>query len=92
LPSQPDKVKIHKITPATGKDRGDLDMKDYVVYQKPPEQTNRLPPLRTLTVDFTLTHTHNGRSHVYSIGQLTNTRRSDGSTEPDGVRRTGGGG
>ena len=25
------KVKIHKITPATGKERGDLEIKDYVV-------------------------------------------------------------
>ena len=29
------KVKIHKITPATGKERGDLEIKDYVVLQKP---------------------------------------------------------
>ena len=25
------KVKIHKITPATGKERGDVEIKDYVV-------------------------------------------------------------
>ena len=25
------KVKIHKITPATGKERGDIEIKDYVV-------------------------------------------------------------
>jgi hypothetical protein len=42
------------------------------------EMTDRLPPPRTLIVDFTLTHTRYGRSHVYSIGQLTNTRFSDG--------------
>jgi hypothetical protein len=29
------KVKIHKITPTTGKERGDIDIKDYVVLQKP---------------------------------------------------------
>ena len=46
-----------------------------------------LPPPRTLIVDFTLTHTHYGRSHVHSIGQLTNTRRSDGAPEPDGALR-----
>ena len=37
------KVKIHKITPSTGKKRGDLEIKDYVVLHKPLEQTNRLP-------------------------------------------------
>jgi hypothetical protein len=30
------KVKIHKITPGTGKER-DLEIKDYVVLQKPQE-------------------------------------------------------
>ncbi len=29
------RVKIHKITPANGKERGDLEIKDYVVLQKP---------------------------------------------------------
>ena len=47
------KVKIHKITPATGKERGDLEIKDYVVLQKPQEQADRLPPPRTLILDFT---------------------------------------
>jgi hypothetical protein len=51
------RVKIHKITPVTGKERGDLEIKDYVVLQKPQEQTDRLPPPRTLILDFTLTHT-----------------------------------
>ena len=81
------RVKIHKITPATGKERGDLEVKDYVVLQKPHEQTDRLPPPRTLILDFTLTHTRFGRSHVHSIGQLTHTRRSDGAPEPDGSLR-----
>jgi hypothetical protein len=27
------RVKIHKITPATGKEQGDLEIKDYVVLQ-----------------------------------------------------------
>jgi hypothetical protein len=81
------KVKIHKITPSTGKERGDLEIKDYVVLQKPQEQTDRLPPPRTLILDFTMTHTSYGRSHVHSIGQLTNTRSSNGDPEPDGVLR-----
>jgi hypothetical protein len=79
------KVKIHKITPATGKERGDLEIKDYVVLQKPQEQADRLPPPRTLILDFMMTHPRYGRSHVNPTGQLTNTRRSDGTPEPDGV-------
>ena len=29
------RVKIHKMTPATGKERGDIELKDYVVLEKP---------------------------------------------------------
>ena len=79
------KVKIHKITPATGKERGDLEIKDYVVLQKPQEQADRLPPPRTLILDFTMTHPRYGRSHVHTMGQLTNIRLSDGAPEPDGA-------
>jgi hypothetical protein len=79
------KVKIHKITPATGKEQGDLEIKDYVVLQKPQEQADRLPPPRTLFLDFTTTHPHYWRSLLNLNGQLTNTRRSDGAPEPDGV-------
>jgi hypothetical protein len=79
------KVKIHKITPVTGRGRGDLEIKDYVVLQKPKVQVDRLPPPRTLILDFTMTHTRYGRSHLNLNGQLTNTRRSDGAPEPDGV-------
>ena len=85
------RVKIHKITPATGKERGDLHLKDYgwtyVVLQKNQEQVDRLPPPRTLILDFTLTHTRFGRSHVHSIEQLTHTRRLDGAPESDGELR-----
>ena len=42
------RVKIHKITPATGKERGDTEIKDYVVLQNPQELTDCLPPPRTL--------------------------------------------
>jgi hypothetical protein len=48
------RVKIHKITPVTGEERGDLEIKEYVVLQKPQEQTDRLPPPHTLKLDFTL--------------------------------------
>jgi hypothetical protein len=79
------KVKIHKITPATGRERGDLEIKDYVVLQKPQEQTDRLPPPRTFILNFTMTHTRYDRSHLNLNRQLTNTRCSDGAPEPDGV-------
>ena len=42
------RVKIHKITPAQGKERGDMEIRDYVVLQKPQDGTDRLPPPRTL--------------------------------------------
>jgi hypothetical protein len=35
------KVKIHKITPVTGRERGDLEIKDYVVL---PEKSRRAHP------------------------------------------------
>ena len=34
------KVKIHKITPANGKKRGDIEIKNYVVLQPPPLLVN----------------------------------------------------
>jgi hypothetical protein len=77
------RVKIHKITPVTGKERGDLEIKDFVVLRKPQEQTDLLPPPRTLILDFTLTHTRYGSSHVHTTGQMTNTRRSDDAPEID---------
>ncbi len=81
------RVKIHKITSVTGKERDDLEIKDYVVLQKPQEQVDRLPPPRTFILDFTLTHTRYHSSHVHTTGQLTNTRRSDGEPEFDGTLR-----
>ena len=56
-----------------------------MVLQKPQEQADRLPPPRTLIMDFTLTHTRFGRSNVHPIGQLTHTRRSDGDPASDGA-------
>ena len=60
------KVKIHKITPTTDKERGDIEMEDYVVFQKPEGQDTRLHPPRTLIVDFTMTHVRFGCSHLRS--------------------------
>jgi hypothetical protein len=75
---------VHKITLTTGKERDDLEIKDYVVLEKPQEQDDRLPPPRTLILDFTLTHKRYGSSHVHTTGQVTNTRSSDDAPESDG--------
>ena len=82
------RVKIHKITPVQGKERGDLEIRDYVVLQKPRDGTDCLPPPRTLILDFTMTHQRFGRSLLSSLGQLTHNRRPDGAPEPDGALRT----
>ena len=58
------RVKIHKITPATDKERGDIEIKDYVVLQKPQTQDNRLPPPHTLIIDYTMTHIRFGCSNL----------------------------
>ncbi len=54
-----------------------------MVLQKPQQQDDRLPPPRTLILDFTLTRS----SHVHTTGQLTNTRSSEDAPESDGVLR-----
>jgi hypothetical protein len=81
------RVKIHNITPTTVKERGVVEIRDYVVLQKPRDLTDCLPPPRTLILDFILTHTRFGRSQLSSLGQLTHTRRTDGAPEPDGDLR-----
>ncbi len=88
LSSVSHRVKINHITPATGKERGDVEIRDYVILQKPRDLTDCLPPPRTLILDFTLTHTCFGKSQLSSLGQLTHTRRTDGAPEPDGALRT----
>ena len=50
------RVKIHKITPGTGKERGNIEIKDDVVLQKPQPQATLLPPPHTLIMDYTMTH------------------------------------
>jgi hypothetical protein len=81
------RFKIHKITVVMGKERGDLETKDYVVLQESQEQTDRLPPPRNIILDFTLTPTRYDSSHVQTTGQMTNTRRSDDDPELDGTLR-----
>jgi hypothetical protein len=65
-----------------------VEIRDYVILQKPRDLTDCLPPPRTLILDFTLTHTRFGKSQLSSLGQLTHTRRTDGAPEPDGALRT----
>jgi hypothetical protein len=36
-------------------------------------------------MDYTMTHIRFGRSHLHPMGQLTNTRRSDGAPDLDAV-------
>ena len=81
-------VKVHNITPASGNERGDVEIRDYVILQKPRDLTDCLPPPRTLILDFTLTHTRFGKSQLSSLGQLTHKRRTDGAPEPDGALKT----
>jgi hypothetical protein len=69
----------YNITPATGKERGDVEIREYIVLQKTRDLTDCLPPPRTLILDFTLTHTRFGKSQMSSLGQLTHTRRTDGA-------------
>jgi hypothetical protein len=64
-----------------------LEIKDYVVIQKPHPQTTRFPPPHTLIMDYTMTHIRFGRSHLHPMDQLTNTRRSDGTPDPDTVSK-----
>jgi hypothetical protein len=79
---------MKKITPPTDNERRDIQMKDYVVSQKPQGQDNRLPPTHTLIMFFTMTHVRFGRSHFHQIGQFTHTRSSDGDPDPHGVLNT----
>jgi hypothetical protein len=69
------RVKIQKITPTTDKERGVLEIKDYVILQKTQELADRLPPPRTLILDFSLPPPRTlildlGRSHVWKITLL----------------------
>ena len=73
------RVKIHKITPAVGNERGDIEIKDYDVF--PRGHDNYLPP-RPLILDFTMMHDHYGRSHVHPTGKLTHAG-GHGVPQPD---------
>jgi hypothetical protein len=82
------RVKIHNITSATGKERGDLQIKDYVVLQKPQTQANRLPPPHTLILDYTMTYIRFGRSHLHPMetSRLLTSSLSLGVPVPHGTQ------
>jgi hypothetical protein len=62
------RVKIHIITQVTGKERDDLEIKDYTVLKKSQEQSDDPPPHRTLIMDFTLTHTRSSMDdQIYTL-------------------------
>jgi hypothetical protein len=55
-------IRLHRV-----RVRGDLEIKDYVVLQKPHDQTDQLPPPRTLIMDVTMTHPHYGLSGMSGL-------------------------
>ena len=76
------RVKTHKVTPAVGNERGDIEIGKYIVL--PRGQDNRLPP-RPLLVDFTMTHDRFGHSNLHTNGKLTHCLRSTGAPQSDDV-------
>jgi hypothetical protein len=59
------RVQTHKVTPAVGNERGEIEIDKYIVL--PRGQDNHLPP-RSLLVDFTMTHDRFGRSNFHTNG------------------------
>jgi hypothetical protein len=74
------RVKTHRIPPAAGNERGDIEIQDYVFL--PPGEDDRLPP-RTLVMDVTMTHDRYGRTTQHTNGALTRRASSTGAPQPD---------
>ncbi len=74
------RVKPHRITPAVGNERGDIEIKDYVIL--PNGEDDSLPP-RTLVMDVTMTHDRYGRTTHHTNGALTHRVSSTGAPQPD---------
>ena len=79
------RVKTHNVTPAAGNERGDIEIKDYVIL--PRGEDDRLPP-RTLVIYVTMTHDRYGRSTQHTNGALTNRLSSTGAPQSDGDLNT----
>ena len=75
--------KTHKVTPATGVEHGDIEMKDYVILTHG-EDNNSLPP-HTMMMDVTMTHDRYGRTTQCTNGTLPHRVSSIGTPQPDGV-------
>ncbi len=75
-------VKTHEITPAPDIERGDIEIKDYVIL--PNGEDDRLPP-RTLVMDVTMTHDRYGRTTHHTNGTITHRVSSTGPPQTDGV-------
>ncbi len=76
------RAKTHKITPAAGNERGDIEIQDYVFL--PHGEDDRIPP-RTLVMDVTMTHDRYGRTTHHTNGGLTHRVPSTGALQPDGA-------
>ncbi len=76
------RFKPHKVTPAAGNGRGDIETKDYVVL--PRGEDNPIPP-HTLIMDVTMTHDLYGRTTQHTNGTLTHRISTNGAPHPDGA-------
>ncbi len=74
------RVEPHKITLPVGNERGDIEIKDYVIL--PPGEDDRLPP-HTLVMDVTMTHDRYVRTTQRTNGELTHISSSTGAPQPD---------
>jgi hypothetical protein len=82
LRSDGHRVKTNRITPVDGNERGDIEMKDYVIF--PPGEDDRLPP-RALVMDVTMNHDRYGRTTQRTNGALTHRVSSNCVPHPDGT-------
>jgi hypothetical protein len=76
------RVKTHRITPTTVNERGDIEIKDYVIL--PHGEDDRLPP-HTLVMDVTMTHHRYRRTTQCTNGTFTHRVSSTGTPQSDGV-------
>ena len=79
------RVETHRITPAAGNERGDIEIKDYVILSH--GEDDRLPP-HTLVMDVTMTHDRYGRTTQRTNGALTHRVSSTGAPQPGAVLET----
>ncbi len=76
------RVKPHRITPIADNERGDIEIKDYVIL--PPGKDDRFPP-HTLVMDVKMTHDRYGRTTQRTNGALSHRVSSTCVPQPDGT-------